>query len=219
VGGEALVRWQREGEVVYPMDFVPHVESTALSGMLTYWVLDQVAKELLPFLKRNPSLCISVNVPPEVFGRGGIQYVMRHSGLSEVAPQIMLELTERGLLDKVGLSGVYYAGRGSVKIALDDVNTHDSALLLLSRAHANTIKLDTDFADNMLKPGWDPGQLDSIKAIVRTSDLQVIAEGISSEKQVKILRDAGIQLAQGWLFSPSLAASRFMQYCEDHPVH
>ena len=64
VGAEALVRWKHDGHVVEPMAFVPVVENTPVAGALTYWVIDQVAKELGPWLKRNPCTQIGINVPP-----------------------------------------------------------------------------------------------------------------------------------------------------------
>ena len=103
VGAEALIRWRRPDGVVSPGEFIPIAENTPLSGMLTYWVLDTVAAELGDWLRDHPDVRISINAPPEILGRGGIAYVAAKSGLDEQAAQIILEVTERGLPDLLGV--------------------------------------------------------------------------------------------------------------------
>ena len=91
VGAEALIRWRRGGnEVLDAGDFIPQIESTPLSGSVTYWVMDTVAKELGAWLGRNPDAVIGINVPPEILGRGGIEYVAQKSGLRDRAKQLVL---------------------------------------------------------------------------------------------------------------------------------
>src|SRR5437763_14549368 len=70
VGAETLIRWQNGATVIYPADFIPAIESTPLSGLITYWVIETVAKELLAWLREQNRIRISINVPPEVIGRG-----------------------------------------------------------------------------------------------------------------------------------------------------
>ena len=77
LGAEALTRWRRSSGVVQPDDFIPLIEGTHLSGMLTYWVLETVAKELGDWLRVHKELDISINVPPEIIGRGGLEYAAR----------------------------------------------------------------------------------------------------------------------------------------------
>jgi sensor c-di-GMP phosphodiesterase-like protein len=70
VGAEALVRWRRGNTVVQPDEFLHLVEHTPVSGRLTYWVIDTVAAELETWLGDHPQARISINVPPEILGRG-----------------------------------------------------------------------------------------------------------------------------------------------------
>jgi sensor c-di-GMP phosphodiesterase-like protein len=73
VGAEALARWRRPSGVVQPGEFIPLIEGTPLSGMLTYWALETVAKELGDWLRAHKEAYIGVNVPPEILGRGGLE--------------------------------------------------------------------------------------------------------------------------------------------------
>lgn len=61
--------------------------------------MDTVAKELRSWLLERNVIHISINVPPEIVGRSGLQYVAKASGLSDVADKLMIEITERGVLD------------------------------------------------------------------------------------------------------------------------
>ena len=60
--------------------FIPLIEGTYLSGMLTYWVFETVASELGDWLRVHQHASIGVNVPPEILGRGGLQYLATEAG-------------------------------------------------------------------------------------------------------------------------------------------
>ncbi len=103
------------------------MENTPFSGLLTYWVMDTVAAEMGDWLRSHRNAHISINVPPEIFGRGGLLYAGNKSGLIELASQIILELTERGLPDALAVDGLNLAHTIGVRIALDDVTLVDGA--------------------------------------------------------------------------------------------
>src|SRR5688572_16205538 len=79
-GGEALIRWRRGGEIVPPMEFIPATERTWLSGLVTLWVADKLAEELVDWLSQEPEAYVTLNVPPEILGRGGLEHAARKSG-------------------------------------------------------------------------------------------------------------------------------------------
>jgi len=85
-GAEALIRWRRENAVLNASEFIPLSDRTPLSGVLTYWVIDTVAAELGDWLASNRAAHISVNVPPEILGRGGLEYAATKSGLRARKP-------------------------------------------------------------------------------------------------------------------------------------
>jgi len=60
-GAEALVRWRRATGVVQPADFIPLIEDTPLSGMLTYWVIEQLAEELGDWLRHHPDASLAID--------------------------------------------------------------------------------------------------------------------------------------------------------------
>ena len=142
-GAEALIRWRRPTGIVQPGDFIPLAENTPLSGLITYWVIDTVATEMGDWLRANPEAYISINVPPEILGRGGMEYAANNSGLSELASQIILEITERGVPDLLGVNAINNAWGMGVRIALDDVTLAGGGnLAVLARCNFHIIKLD-----------------------------------------------------------------------------
>lgn len=211
VGAEALVRWQRPTGVVLPDDFIPLIEHTPLSGLLTYWVIDQVALELGDWLKDQQDVELHINVPPEILGRGGLEYAAQKSGLQTVRDKIVLEITERGLPDQLGLDALDQAARRGIRIALDDVTIDPASVLVLSRSNVRIIKIDKsvlqDVGDRQATP-W----VAALSALLKTTDLEVIAEGVETAEQLAVLRTAGVQRVQGHLFSPALRVDAFLDY-------
>jgi len=217
VGAEALIRWRRGGaNIVDAGAFIPQTDNTPLSGSITYWVLDTVAAELGDWLGRHPESFVGINVPPEILGRGGIEYVADKSGLRDRAKQLILEITERGVPDQLGLSALNSIPATGVRVALDDTTLSGANLALLTRCHFDFVKLGHELIvqldNDMERPEW----LEGLAALLRTSALQVIAEGIERAEQAAILAEAGVQLAQGHLFSAALSADELKRYYARH---
>jgi EAL domain-containing protein (putative c-di-GMP-specific phosphodiesterase class I) len=220
LGGEALARWRRPSGVVMPREFVPLAEGTPFSGELCYWVIETVASELAVWLRSNPRFSMSINVSPEILGRGGIRYAADKSGLSDLFPQLILEITERGVPDLIGLKALDDYSRWGMRIAVDDVSRVGGAnLAVLSRAPLSVIKIDAALVDQIRPGGPLPEWLEGVAALILNAGLMVIAEGVETESQALALRAAGIQGAQGHFFSRSIPAKAFMAYsCKVHPV-
>jgi sensor c-di-GMP phosphodiesterase-like protein len=219
VGAEALIRWRRAAGVVSPGQFIPLVENTPLSGLITYWVMDTVHAELGDWLRANPDAYISINTPPEILGRGGIEYAASRSGLIKLASQVMLEITERGVPDQIGVESIGPFSRAralGVRIALDDVTLIGGAnVAILARSPFDAIKLAKSLLDQISPAGPSPEWLTSVKVVAESSPLVVIAEGVETEYQVARLRAAGIQMAQGFYFSRPIPAEAFIAYHRD----
>jgi sensor c-di-GMP phosphodiesterase-like protein len=211
-GAEALARWRRSSGVVQPHEFIHIIEGTHLSGMLTYWVLETVAKELGDWLRVHKDVAIGVNVPPEILGRGGLEYAAAKTGLSEIRDQIILEVTERGIPDNLGVAALEAASRSGVRIALDDVTLSATNLVILSRCTLDVIKTDRSLVDQITPECPCPAWLSGLSALLHSTRVAVIAEGVQTEAQAEALRAAGISMAQGYYFSPPISAEQLKTY-------
>jgi len=218
VGAEALIRWRRGNTTVVDAgDFIPQTENTPLSGAVTYWVMDTVATELGDWLGQNRDALLGINVPPEILGRGGLEYVASKSGLRDHAKQLVFEITERGVPDQLGLKALNSIPATGVRVALDDTTLSGANLALLTRCHFDFVKIGHELItqlDGANRPQW----LDGLAAVLGTTGLQVIAEGIEQEQQAAELAKAGVQLAQGHLFSAPLRADELKRYYADSHV-
>lgn len=216
VGAEALIRWRRGGATVDAGEFIPQTENTPLSGAITYWVLDTVAAELGEWLGHNPDAFVGINVPPEILGRGGIEYVAGKSGLKDRPKQLVLEITERGVPDQLGLTALNSIPATGVRVALDDTTLSGSNLALLTRCHFDFVKVGHALIEQLDDDAKRPQWLAGLAALLGTTGLQVIAEGVERAPQAAMLAKAGVQLAQGRLFSGPLAADEFKTYYARH---
>jgi sensor c-di-GMP phosphodiesterase-like protein len=212
IGAEALVRWHRAGAIVQPSEFLHAILNTPLSGRLTYWVIDTVAAELGDWLSEHPRAQVSINIPPEILGRGGLQYAAERSGLAARANQIVLEITEHGVPDELGLQALNMLAERGLRIALDDVALNGVNLALLARCNFNVIKLDRQLTSQLAQGLPPPPWLAALSSLLRNSALQVVAEGVETRYQADALVEAGVQMAQGFFFSASLAAPALIDY-------
>ena len=198
VGAEALARWQRPGGVLLPDDFMPLVHNTPLAGRLTYWVIDTVAAELSDWLRSDPRVHLCINVPPELLGRGGIAYAAERSGLAEFTRQIVLEITERGVPDLLGMQALNAAPGLGVRLALDDVMLSGVNLAILTRVPFEIIKLDRTLVAQIRPGAPRPEWLAGIASLLKTTALDVVAEGVETDFQAAALQESGVMLVQGF---------------------
>src|SRR4051794_20282073 len=214
VGAEALARWRRSTGVVQPGDFIPLVEGTHLSGMLTYWVLETVATELGDWLRAHPDVHVGVNVPPEILGRGGLEYAATKTGLAEIRNQIILEVTERGIPDHLAVATLEAASRSGVRIALDDVTLTGTHLAVLSRCTLDLIKTDRSLVAQITPECPHPGWLTGLSGLLAATRVGGIAEGGETAAQAEALGAAGTRMAEGYYFSPPVSAEKLKAF---HP--
>jgi sensor c-di-GMP phosphodiesterase-like protein len=212
IGAEALVRWRRGSAVVMPSEFLRAISSTPLSGRLTYWVIDTVAADLGDWLGEHPDVKVSINVPPEILGRGGLQYAASRSGLHARKDQIVLEITESGVPDELGLQALNAMAERGLRIALDDVSMSGVNLALFARCNFGIIKLDRHLTAQLKPSAPQHAWLTGLSSLLRNSSVQVVAEGVETHYQAQTLLAAGVQMGQGYLFSASLDAPTLIAY-------
>ena len=215
-GAETLIRWRRGDAVLNASQFIHLSERTPMSGVLTYWVIDTLAAELGDWLASHGAAQISVNVPPEILGRGGLEYVATKSGLRRHAKQLILEVTERGIPDQMGLDALNRVSSTGARVALDDTTLSGANLALLTRCNFDFVKIDqllvAELAPDKPRASW----LEGLAALLQTTSLQIIAEGVETAFQAATLKTAGVQLAQGHHFSVPRSADEFKRFYADN---
>jgi len=219
VGGEALIRWMHTSGVLMPAHFIALTENTPVSGLLTYWVIDTVAEELHAWLRQHDGGYLSINVPPEILGRGGLEYAASQSGLIDVADKIVLEITERGVPDKIGIDALneLAAANTKVRVALDDVHLDGANAVVFTRAHVDMIKIEaSSVALSSGRTDLGLQRLGSLVSLMQAANLDIVVEGIESAYQADMFQALGVRFGQGFYFSRALPADRFEEYYRTH---
>ena len=116
---------------------------------------------------------IGINIPPEILGRGGIEYAAVKSGLREHAKQLIFEITERGIPDELGLEALNRIPETGARVALDDVTLSGANLALLTRCHFDLIKIDQTLVAQLGGGSPAPAWLDGLSTLLRSTPLQV----------------------------------------------
>jgi diguanylate cyclase (GGDEF)-like protein/PAS domain S-box-containing protein len=208
VGAEALVRWRHPKRGFIPPDqFIPLAEETGLIVPLGEWVLQTACAEAASW----PShLKVSVNLSPVQFQKGNlldvIMCVLVDTGLPP--DRLELEITESMLIENdLDIGGVLRQLKNlGVSIALDDFGTGYSSLSYLTKFPFDKIKIDKSFTQNMIKRAECRAIVSSVRALGVGLDITTTAEGVETEQQFEMLRAAGIDLVQGYLFGRPLPA-------------
>ena len=215
VGLEALVRWRHPTRgIVPPDDFIPVAEECGLIVDIGRQVLRESCRQLAEWARLTPGrrLAMSVNVSPrEVEAPGFIDELARILADTAVNPAALcLEITEKAVtgatadtvrvLEQVRKTGVY--------VAIDDFGTQHSSLTRLRDLPAEVLKIDRDFIDGFGAEPGDTAIVSSILSLAFAMGKHPIAEGVERREQAAALLRMGCAVAQGYLFSPALAAEQ-----------
>jgi diguanylate cyclase (GGDEF)-like protein len=221
VGMEALVRWQHaELGFLPPAEFIPLAEDTGLIVPLGEWVLRTACAQCSAWHADGlASLTVAVNLSAHQFQQQNLSElvvrVLRETGLS---PQnLELELTESSIM-KNAESAVKTLGElkeMGVSIAIDDFGTGYSSLGYLKRLPIDKLKIDQTFVRDVTTDPNDAALVMAIIALAHNLRLKVLAEGVETEEQLRLLHLLRCDEWQGYLYSAPLPAEAFKQLLID----
>ena len=213
-GVEALLRWRspRKG-LVSPVEFIPLLEETGLIVPVGAWVLQTACEQAVAWARGGMRLSMAVNLSARQFRDENLTAIIR-SAMNDAglpADQLELEVTESLLMeDSVGsqaaLASIKQMG---VKLSLDDFGTGYSSLAYLKRFPLDKLKIDRTFVKDV---GVDPDDTAIVRAVIALSHnlrLTVVAEGVETREQLKFLREARCDQAQGYFISRPMDAAAF----------
>jgi predicted signal transduction protein with EAL and GGDEF domain/DNA-binding response OmpR family regulator len=216
VGAEALMRWQRDGELIPPAQFIAVAEESGLIVPITEWAIDEVCRRLLGWSEAGVQpVPVSINISSRHIQRASliepVQRALATSGLS--AELLELELTETVLMQNIeaALPLLQALKRLGVSISIDDFGTGYSSLSYLKRLPIDTLKIDRSFVRELESSNDNAAIVTAIIAMGRSLNLRVVAEGVETRYQMQRLHEQGCRLMQGWLFAKAVAADAFLE--------
>lgn len=216
VGAEALIRWRHpNGELVSPVIFIPAAERHGLIQQVTAQVMEMVAHDTTELITNNPETHIAINFSAEdlhsVKIAERLQTLIKSTG--GTSRNILIEATERGFMSPDKAKGVLFSVRSQgFKVAIDDFGTGNSSLSYLATYDLDFLKIDKMFVDSLGSDTASSRVAFHIIEMARTLNLQMIAEGVETEEQRDILRNAGVQFAQGWVFGKPMPIAELTEF-------
>ncbi|MGK7958227.1 MAG: EAL domain-containing protein, partial [Crocosphaera sp.] len=212
VGMEALLRWETPafGRIM-PQKFLPLAEKTNLILHLSKWVLKTACEQNLSWQKDGlPPIPVTVNLSAREFQQPHLATVVA-SILDETGldPQwLEVELTEITLRQNLNLARKTLQDLQNlgVRIALDDFGRGFSSLGYLKQFSFRTLKLHQDFIRDVRGTSEELGLISAVLAIGKGFNMRVVAEGVETVEQLKILQDLGCTEIQGYWFSRPLSS-------------
>ena len=213
VGLEALVRWQHpERGLLYPRDFLGLAEETKLISRLSEQVLDQACRDVGQWIRAgHQDLRLAVNLSPvEVEHPRFVETLMDRVNANRFPPgNLEIEITENVImndLEQISQKLRELADLG-VRIAIDDFGTGYSSLNYLHRLPIHTLKVDQSFVKAIRSGVDDACIVNAIIAMAHGLKLEIVAEGVETDKQLEYLRTLGCHQVQGFFYGPAQPAT------------
>jgi EAL domain-containing protein (putative c-di-GMP-specific phosphodiesterase class I) len=221
---EALIRWNDPHKgLVPPGSFIPVLEETGLIHEVGRWALTRAVADYRRWRAKGlPAVRIAVNVSPlQLRNRGFIAEIERAlGGDASAAAGLELEITESLIMEDVqhNISTLQAVREMGVQVAIDDFGTGFSSLSYLSRLPVDTLKIDRSFIIAMCEGPQGLALVSTIIGLAHALKLKVVAEGVETDEQARLLRLLNCDEMQGFLFSRPLPSAAFeASFLGGHP--
>lgn len=225
-GAEALARWKHpEFGLLSAGHFIPLAEQSGLMPALTWQMLDQVCRDLAPWLAAGRLISVSVNVSPSTLDDPEAadrihEIVVRHG----IAPaHLVIEVTESAATSSAStlLANLARLRMRGFGLSIDDFGTGYSSMQQLARIPFSEMKVDQMFVRGAMTREEPLAILEASLDIARKLGMTTVAEGVETRKEWDMLAGLGCDLVQGYLIARPMTASAFdqwaMQWAEQWP--
>ena len=214
-GAEALIRWNdpRTG-LVPPGQFIPILEETGLIFEVGRWALRKSIEDYLRWRAAGlAAVRIAVNVSPlQLRNRGFVEEIRQVISIDAHAPAgLELEITESLIMQDIkhNIASLQAIRALGVIIAIDDFGTGFSSLSYLAKLPVDTLKIDRSFVVDMTAGAEGLALVSTIINLAHSLKLKVVAEGVETEEQSRLLRLLSCDEMQGFLFSKPVPGEIF----------
>ena len=216
-GAEALVRWEHNGKMVPPSEFIPLFEKNKFILKLDVYVFEQVCSDMKKWKEKyGKEPVISVNVSREHFLDEHFleKYMLIATKNGINTNKIDLEITESATVE-AGIDIIeimYKMKKLEFLISIDDFGTGYSSLSTLQDMPADILKIDKSFVDRIGKN--EKNMIDYILTMAKELKLTTIAEGVETKEQRDYLLEKGCDIIQGYYYAKPMPEEEFEEYME-----
>jgi diguanylate cyclase (GGDEF)-like protein len=212
---EALIRWNKpDVGLVAPIHFIPILEEIGLIHEVGRWAMGQACLDYRRWVAAGlQPVRIAVNV--------SAMQLRNHAFLDEVrllieghaaaAAELELEITESLIMEDInhGISSLQAIRALGLTVAIDDFGTGFSSLSYLSKLPVDTLKIDRSFVSDMTLTPEGLALVSTIITLAHALKLKVVAEGVETDEQARLLRLLDCDEMQGYLFSKPVPVAEF----------
>ncbi|MCM2315801.1 MAG: EAL domain-containing protein [Thermoanaerobaculia bacterium] len=224
VAAEALVRWRHPTlGLMLPDSFIPMAEGSRIIMRIGEFVLDRVCRDLTGWLSSGiPELRVAVNLSAIEFQDrnlvGMIRTILERTGAP--AHLLELEITETALMHDADrtLDMLGQLKQMGIQLVIDDFGIGYSSLNYLKRFPVDSVKIDRSFVSGIDARGGDAAIISAVVQLAQSLDLRVVAEGVESEDQLRLLRREHCAHGQGFLFARPMGAEQFQAFLKAAPA-
>jgi diguanylate cyclase (GGDEF)-like protein len=209
VGVEALLRWNHpERGLLGPSEFLELAERTGAIIPIGEWVLTEACTTVARWNRERPTdeqLCLSVNLSPRQLAEANlvdkIHRLLAEEHIDPEALRLSFELTETFIAvneerERTRLVQLHELG---ITLAVDDFGTGYSSLAYVKDLPVSVVKIDRTFVEGIAREPRHEAIVKGIIALAHSIDLHVVAEGVETTEQYRVLTELGCDFAQGYL--------------------
>ena len=213
VGLEALIRWQDpENGLVPPVKFIALLEETGLIMEVGHWAMQEALRTIAALRAKGlPPVRIAVNVSPiQLRQKDFVRSVEEAIAAAGGEPHgLDLEITESVIMDDIEANVLKLDALRSmgIELGIDDFGTGYSSLAYIARLPVGVIKIDRAFIRNLADDENSESIVASIISLTHALKHKVVAEGVETEEQARLLRFLRCDQYQGYLFSKPVAVA------------
>lgn len=217
IGVEALSRWNHpQFGAIPPNEFINLIEGTLLINNYTKWMIHSALKQVSQWHKNGLKLQIALNFSMKNFYDPSVLQELHATRRNLGIPpeSIEIEVTENAVASNIKtVADILATLRDTgIKIAVDDFGTGQSSLQYLFELPIDTIKIDKIFIDQMITNSAAEAIVRSAVLLAHELNLQAVAEGVESEKELRFLQKIGCDQGQGYFFAKPMTAEFLTQW-------
>jgi diguanylate cyclase (GGDEF)-like protein/PAS domain S-box-containing protein len=214
MGVEALIRWQHPDKgLKLPGEFLSTIEGNPMSIELGEWVIENALLQIEQWRQAGFEIPVSINISACHLQQ--LDFTRNLFAMVSAQPTINPELLEIEILETNALEDINHVSsviKGckdiGIKFSLDDFGTGYSSLNYLKRLPVSTLKIDRNFVKDILVDSDDLSILEGIISMAAAFRLNVIAEGVESIEQGRLLLQLGCEHAQGFCIAKPMPAEK-----------
>jgi diguanylate cyclase (GGDEF)-like protein len=214
---ECLVRWHHpEHGFIFPDDFIPLAEQTGNIRYLTKWAIEEALKQHNHLKANGFHIYMAVNISAiDLTDDNFVEFVenalIKHN---VVAKMLMLEVTESAIMSdpKKAIAILAKLKSMGVQLSIDDFGTGYSSMEQLKITPVNELKIDKSFVLELISSHEDAIIVKSITDLAHNLGLSVVAEGVENKESLDMLREIGVETAQGYYISKAIHGDDFLPW-------